>query len=152
MPVCPEAHIINRGALPRQFILELLDSLQGVLFPLSDKKSRKLLRSLVATLDLDPDILRFDFASNRNNGEETIPYYYLTGRLSDLQNELESPRPQGWFERQMERKSGARYMMMATIIGLGFAIFLGMASLVVSSYQTWLTYQAWQHPVPSGNG
>lgn len=51
----------------------------------------------------------------------------------------------------MERKSGARYMMMATLIGVVFAVLLGMVSLAVSSYQTWIAYQAWQHPIAPAN-
>ncbi|KAL4727170.1 hypothetical protein ACLX1H_006071 [Fusarium chlamydosporum] len=37
---------LKRGVLPRQLVLEVLDSLQGTLFPLCDPKSKKLLRSL----------------------------------------------------------------------------------------------------------
>ncbi|KAK3356635.1 hypothetical protein B0T25DRAFT_537103 [Lasiosphaeria hispida] len=74
--------------LPRQLLLEVLDSLQGILFPLSDPKSRKLLQSLVATCSLDPDILHFEFSSIRRQGEESIHYVYLADRLSELYNEL----------------------------------------------------------------
>ncbi|KAH6871889.1 hypothetical protein B0T10DRAFT_466393 [Thelonectria olida] len=74
-----------------------------------------------------------EFASDCNNGEENTPYSYLTYRPADLQSELENPWPRGWFERQMERKSGARDVMMATLIGIGFAVMLGMESLAVSS-------------------
>lgn len=128
-------------------MLEVLDSIQGVIFPLSEPKSKRLLKSLIHPLSLDPDIVNFEFSSIRKAGEENIPYMYLADRLSDLYNEARNPRPRGWLERQVERKSGARYMMMATLIGVTFAVLLGIASLVVSVYQTWITYQAWQHPV-----
>jgi len=42
-------------------------------------------------------------------------------------------------------------MIMATLVGVIFAVVLGMASLAVSSYQTWIAYQAWQHPVAPAN-
>lgn len=42
--------------------------------------------------------------------------------------------------------------MMATVAGVAFAVLLGMASLAVSSYQAWLAYQQWQHPVVPGSG
>ncbi len=135
------------GALPRQLILEILDSVQDILFPLSEPKSKRLLRALVNTCSMDPDITNFEYSSIRKMGEEKISYVYLVDRLSDLINELQNPRPRGWLERQMERKSGARYMMMATLIGVVFAVILGILSLAVSSYQTWIAYQAWQHPV-----
>ena len=51
-------------------------------------------------------------------------------RIADLYDELTNPTPRG-FEKWFERKSGVRYVMMATIAGVLFAIFLGMASLVL---------------------
>jgi hypothetical protein len=106
---------------------------------------------LVHSCSLDPDILHFEFSSIRKVGEENIPYVFLANRLSELYNELQNPRPRGWLERHMERKSGARYMIMATLIGVLFAVLLGIVSLAVSSYQTWIAYQAWQHPVAPPN-
>jgi hypothetical protein len=66
-----------------------------------------------------------------------------------LYEELENPKPQGWIEWWLERKSRARHVMMATIVGILFAIFLGLASLSVGIYQAWVGYQQWQHPVSS---
>jgi hypothetical protein len=118
-----------------------------VLFPIGDRKSKKLLQSLVATSDFDPDILRVEVSSIRRAGEETIPYVYLAERLTDLYDELQSTRPRSRFEQILERKSGARYVMLATLIGVMFAVLLGILSLGVSSYQTYIAYQAWKHPV-----
>lgn len=117
------------------------------MFPLADPKSKKLLQWLVSTCSFDPDVLNFEFSSIRRVGEENIPYVYLADRLSDLYAELRNPRPRGWFEQEIERKSSARHMMMATLVGVIFAVLLGMASLAVSSYQAWIAYQAWQHPI-----
>ncbi|KAF5619019.1 hypothetical protein F52700_11879 [Fusarium sp. NRRL 52700] len=138
---------IKRGVLPRQLVLEVLDSLQGTLFPLSDPRSKKLLRSLISKCSFDPDILNFEVSTVRRVGEESVPYVYLADRLADLYNELQTPRPRGWLQQSMQRKSGARHVMMATLIGVIFAVLLGIASLAVSSYQTWIAYQAWKHPV-----
>ncbi|PVH92428.1 hypothetical protein DM02DRAFT_699980 [Periconia macrospinosa] len=138
---------IKAGALPRQLALEVLDSLQMVLFPLSDPQSKQLLQSLVSNGLFDRDILHFEFTSIRRVGEESVSYVYFADRLSELYNELHNPRPRGWLDRQMERKSSARHMMMATLFGVLFAIFLGILSLIVTSYQTWIAYQAWQHPL-----
>ncbi|KAG8675807.1 hypothetical protein FPOAC2_01885 [Fusarium poae] len=138
---------LKKGVLPRQLVLEILDSLQGTLFPLSDPKSKKLARSLIKNCSFDPDILNFEFSSVRRVGEESVPYIYLADRLADLYNELETPQPRSWLQRSMQRKSGARHVMMATLIGVAIAIILGIVSLAVSSYQTWIAYQAWKHPV-----
>lgn len=143
---------LRSGVVPRQLALEVLESLQTILFPLSDPKSEQYLAALVTSLALDPDVMRFESAAIRRPGEEEgFSYVYFAERLAELHAELQSPRPRGWLERQVERKSGARYMMLATLVGVVFAVVLGMASLALSSYQTWIAYQAWQHPVsPSG--
>ncbi|KAF5973231.1 hypothetical protein FCOIX_8871 [Fusarium coicis] len=138
---------LKRGVLPRQLVLEVLDSLQGTLFPLSDPRSKKLLRSLISKCSFDPDILNFEVSSVRRVGEESVPYVYLADRLADLYNELQTPRPRGWLQKSMQRKSGARHVMMATLIGVMFAVLLGIAPLAVSSYQAWIAYQAWKHPI-----
>ncbi|KIN03193.1 hypothetical protein OIDMADRAFT_52989 [Oidiodendron maius Zn] len=137
---------LKLGALPRQLALETLDSIQKILFPLADPKSRALLRSLTCTSSFDPDSLRFESASIRNGDEKDIRYHYLGARLADLYEELENPTPRG-MEKWFQRKSGARYVMMATFIGVVIAILFGMAGLALSIYQSWLTYQQWQHPI-----
>jgi hypothetical protein len=135
------------GALPRQLALEVLDSVQKILFPLSDHKSSALLLSLTSTSFFDPDSLRFESASIRNNEEKDIAYLYLGTRLADLYEELKNPKPRGLFEKWLERRSGARYVMLATLVGVVIAILLGVASIAVGAYQAWVGYQAWQHPV-----
>jgi hypothetical protein len=132
--------------LRRQFALEILDSLQKILFPVTDKKSFAILDSLTTTQDFDPDCLRFESASLRTDDEKDISYQYFGPRLAALYEELENPTPRG-FEGWFQRKSGARYVMMATLVGVVIAIILGVASLAVSGYQAWLGYQQWQHPI-----
>lgn len=85
--------------------------------------------------------------SIRKRDEKDIAYHYFGARLVDLYEELENPKPRGFIEEWLERKSGARYIMMATLIGVIFAVLLGIASLAVSGYQAWIGYQQWQHPI-----
>ena len=142
--------LLISGALPRQLVLECLDSIQNVLFPLLDPKSRSLLESLTSTSSFDPDCLRWDFVSIRNEDEKDITYKYLGTRLANLYQELEDPTPSGWIETWFERKKGGRYVLMATLVGVLVAVFLGFAGLALQGYQAWLTYQQWQHPVVPG--
>ena len=138
--------------MPRALALETLASLQTILFPLTEAKSKALLLSLTSTTNqnFDTDVLRYDSSTIRNTFQvEPIPYHYFGSRLGDLYEELANPTPRG-LERWFERKSGARYVMMATIAGVLFAIFLGIASLALGAYQAWVGYQQWQHPVQVG--
>ncbi|KAL9632564.1 MAG: hypothetical protein Q9164_005244 [Protoblastenia rupestris] len=140
---------LKLGALPRQLMLETLDSIQKILFPLTDPKSKSLLLSLTATSSFDPDCLRFESTSIRNDDEREISYHYFGARLMELYAELENPTPRGWVEKWFERKSGARYVMMATLLGVIAAVVLGVVGVAVSAFQAWVTYQQWQHPVSS---
>lgn len=68
----------------------------------------------------------------------------------DLYDEVGNPSPRGFMEKWFERKSGARYVMMATFIGVVIAVILGILSLAVGIFQSWVAYQAWKHPVSTG--
>ncbi|KAI3324286.1 hypothetical protein HD806DRAFT_494619 [Xylariaceae sp. AK1471] len=135
--------------LPRQLLLETLDSTQQILFPLHDAKSKRLLSSLIMNkkYKFDADTGKFEFGAIRSAGEETISYMYLADRLDELYQAMQNPRPRSWLDKQLQRRSGARYMMLATLVGVVLAVLLGMAALALSAFQTWIAYQAWKHPV-----
>lgn len=106
-----------------------------------------MLRSLVSKQNLDPDCLRFETLMTRSDDENDIKYQYWASRLMDLYDEIENPKPRGLLEQWMERKSGARYVMMATLAGVMIAVVLGLLGLAVSIFQAWVGYQQWKHPV-----
>lgn len=139
-----------RGSLPRQLLLETLDSIQKVLFPIfdvNDTKAEKLLRSLVSTVGFDRDSLRYESSSIRRTDEKTVSYFYWGARLADLYQEMEDPTPRGLVDTWLDRRSGNRYLMLATLIGVIFAVIIGLASLGVGAFEAYVGYQQWQHPV-----
>ncbi len=95
----------------------------------------------------DPDLLRADSRQYRRPDEKTVDFRYWGDRLDELFEQMETPLPSGYFERWMERRSGARYVMMATLGGVVIAVLLGALSLAVSIFQAWVGYQQWRHPV-----
>lgn len=116
--------------------LEVLDSYPEDLIPsLGSKISRPSAVAHHQLLALTLIALRFESTSIRNADEKDIAYHYLSTRLADLYEEIENPTPRGLFEKWLERRSGTRYVMLATLAGVVIAIFLGMAGLVVSAYQ-----------------
>jgi hypothetical protein len=60
----------------------------------------------------------------------------------DLYNEIENPRPRSFLETWLERRSKARHVMLATLVGVIIAIFLGLYGLIVGMFQAWVSYQA----------
>lgn len=65
----------------------------------------------------------------------------------DLYEEILNPKPRSTLEKWAERRSGARHVMIATLVGVVIAIILGLLALIVSVFQAWIAYQAWKHPV-----
>ncbi|RYP82363.1 hypothetical protein DL769_001688 [Monosporascus sp. CRB-8-3] len=104
---------------------------------------------LVSKESFDSDCIHYDFAAY---GEDNICYSYFGSRLMELYEEVKNPTPRGFVEKWFERKSGARYAMMATLVGVLIAVILGMLSLAVGIFQAWVAYEAWKHPVASGVG
>jgi len=137
----------KKGALPRQLALEVLDSIQKLVFPLTDPKSVAILRALTVKCSFDPDCLRFDSTAIRHPDEKDVQYLYFGARLITLMEELENPTPRGGVQIWFQRRSGVRYVAMVAIVSLIIAVILGMASLGVGSYVAWVAYQAWKHPV-----
>ncbi|TGO63691.1 hypothetical protein BCON_0011g00310 [Botryotinia convoluta] len=115
--VSRQSSALMEGVLPRALALEVLDSIQKILFPLADVKTKELLLSLTSpsTCNFDPDMLR-------------------------------------GFEKWFERKSSPRFVMMATIAGVMFAVFLGLLSLALGGFQAYVGYMAWKHPVQMSSG
>ncbi|KAI1414438.1 hypothetical protein F5Y13DRAFT_158548 [Hypoxylon sp. FL1857] len=132
--------------IPRQLAMETLNTLKYVLFP-AEAESQTILRSLVARDDFDPDNCRVDTSSWLPLEGEPNSYEYWGARLMRLYDELENPTPRGVLESWLERRSGARYVMLVTLVGVLIAILPGIFSLAVSVFQAWISWQQWQHPI-----
>ncbi|EXK78339.1 hypothetical protein FOQG_16972 [Fusarium oxysporum f. sp. raphani 54005] len=135
-----------KSYMSRRIAMEILDSIQKTLFP-STADATILLRSLISKHNLDADCLRFEPSAYQVAGETSSGYRYLEQRLVELYEELDNPTPRGYLEKWLERKSGARYVMMVTLAGVAIAIMLGALALAVSIFQAWVGWQQWKHPV-----
>jgi hypothetical protein len=102
----------------------------------------------------DPDCIRYDAAAyhQASGGEDDFTYTYFGSRLLDLYEKLEDPSPRGLVERWLQRKSGARYVMLATLVGVCIDVILGMLGLGWGIFQAWVAYEAWKHPVGAAEG
>ncbi|PSN71043.1 hypothetical protein BS50DRAFT_570448 [Corynespora cassiicola Philippines] len=132
--------------LPRLLVLEAMDTIHKILFP-PGRESHALLSLLVSRHKFDEDCLRYESARYRDEGEVASSYPYFGARLAELYDELQTPTPRGKLHTWLERKSGSRYVMMVTMVGVLIAIVIGLLSLGVSGFQAWVTYQQWKHPI-----
>ncbi|KAI5917054.1 hypothetical protein F4810DRAFT_705211 [Camillea tinctor] len=138
----PSTH--QQANLPDELLLETLYTLKHILFPI-DPESQSILRFLVRKEKFDPDICRVDTLWQPQERVSMV-YEHWGTRLLDLYDELENPTPRGFLETWIERRSGARYVMMATVAGVIIAVLLGGFSLAVSIFQAWISWQQWKHP------
>lgn len=65
----------------------------------------------------------------------------------DLFEELQDHSPRGMLAIWFHRKSGARYVMVATFVSVSTATILGILSLAVGIFQAWIGYEAWKQAV-----
>lgn len=138
---------LSVGTIPSALVLETLVTTKEILFS-NDAHSHAMLQNLVSKKGFDPDILRIvDSPEYVVAVRKPINYVYWGTRLMELHDELENPTPRGFMATWLERKSGARYMMLATIAGLAFAILLGIVGVGLSAFQAWIGWQQWKHPV-----
>lgn len=79
------------------------------------------------------------------DGDEGM-YPIFGHRLMTLYTELEDPTPRGILDVWLEKRSKSRHVMLVTLAGVTVAIILGVLSLSVSVFQTWISWQEWKHP------
>jgi hypothetical protein len=132
--------------LPREVMLEVLDTIHVVLFP-PDLGSHKLLEHLVSKSSWDKGLLSNMSTPYRKDSDPEISYSYFGDRLEELHQELQAPTAHGWLQRRLQRRSET-YMLMATMYGVIIAVTLGFFSLVVAIFQAWV---AWQQLKQSSN-
>lgn len=134
-----------RAHLPRALILELLDTIHEVLFPIS-KDSHDLRTSLVERHNFDKGLITYISKQYRSPDDPDISYTYFADRLEALNDELQQPAPHGRMQRWLTRRTNT-YMLMATMIGVFVAVVLGFLGLLVSTFQAYVAYQQWKHPL-----
>ncbi|EPS39910.1 hypothetical protein H072_6227 [Dactylellina haptotyla CBS 200.50] len=140
------AEALGLGVLPRQLALEVLDSLQKIIFPLSDPSAVSLLQSLVNDKDFDQDCLRFEASAIREPHEINTRYLYFGARLADIHDEMENPTPRGFISRWAKRK-GAGHANVAAIFAVVLALLFGLITLGLGGFQAWVSWQQWKHPI-----
>jgi hypothetical protein len=132
--------------VPRRLVLEVLHTIHNILFP-SDQDSQAFLSFLVMKRGFDQDLTNYESARYQRTDDPEPSYHYFGARLAELYDELQNPTPRTRLESWFERKSGARYMLMATMIGVFIAVILGILGLGISGFQAYVSYQQWKHPV-----
>ena len=130
----------SRYLVPRLLALEVLDTLYCILF--KDDRSE----ALVSRYEFDLDLLQYDVSRYRRKDDPEVDHTYFGIRLKEIYDEMQHPAPRHDWENWFQKYSAQRYMLMATMIGVFIAVFIGILGLGISGFQAYVSYQQWKHP------
>ncbi|KAL2787667.1 hypothetical protein BJX66DRAFT_327670 [Aspergillus keveii] len=139
---------LGLGTLPPQLLLETLHSIQFILFPISNDKTRKsirLLQRLVTKDGFDPNA-RLDEGWIRDGVAANFRYKYWNQRLEILYQLAKNPPPRNGFISWIERHTTERNALTVAIIGLFLSAFFGLLTCLIGGAQLAVAIMAWKDP------
>ncbi|KAI8940884.1 hypothetical protein NX059_002144 [Plenodomus lindquistii] len=89
----------------------------------------------------------YEHARYKRDGDAGVDYSYFGVQMAAIHEEIQNPTPHPDWDSWLQKYSGQRYMLMATMIGVFIAVTLGVLSLGVSAFQAWISWQQWKHPI-----
>ncbi len=124
----------------RQLTLEVIDSIQKILFPI-EPSSEPLLNSLGVSHGFDPDCFRLvELTTRRQQDENDISNQFFGGWLMVLAHGIVHPALRTFVKEWLDRKRGATYVMWATsTAGVGDSLRLEFSCLAVGFFTGWVT-------------
>ncbi|CAE7010243.1 hypothetical protein PTNB73_00482 [Pyrenophora teres f. teres] len=122
------ADSLRKGTLPPQLLLEIMNSIQYLLFPLEDR-SFELARKFIDKYDFDPELGNFQAYTHGVSGN--FEYKYLAGRVATLLEVANSPMPAtSRFTVWVEENTSERNALTVAILGLFLSVLLGFLGLI----------------------
>ncbi|KAI4641699.1 hypothetical protein J4E93_007797 [Alternaria ventricosa] len=121
---------LEKGTLPPQLLLEVLDSIQFLLFP-NDGRSFKSLEKFTEKYGFDPKATYFE--RHIRTLPDDFEYKYLGDRLATLLRIVNHPPPANSIVAWFERHTSERNALTVAILGLFLTALLGFLSLLVGT-------------------
>jgi hypothetical protein len=115
-----------RGTLPPQLLLEILDSIQYLLFP-GDEKASPSLEKFIEKYGFDPNAIHLDHIRVL---AENPKYEYLGDRLRTLLHLADNPPPENRIVAWFERHTSERNALTVAILGLFLTALFGFLSMI----------------------
>ncbi|GIJ90060.1 hypothetical protein Asppvi_009009 [Aspergillus pseudoviridinutans] len=146
----PTSESIRLGCYRPRFLWETLKTMQ-LLFPPGDwnwlKSKKENYKQLRCHFE---DWHGKDVNLRALTGAQLLRTYpYWAVRLEILYQEAEDPTPVSCLGRWAERRKAAWHSYLVAFWAIVIAVFFGLAATALSAVQTWITYQAWKHPINS---
>ena len=113
---------LHRGTLPPQLLLEVLDSIQYLLFP-NDPRSYKSLEKFINKYDFDPKAMYYE--DHIRALPESLEYKYLGDRLATLLRIRNDPPAANGIIAWVARHTSERNALILAILGLFLTALFG---------------------------
>ncbi|KAF2420308.1 hypothetical protein EJ08DRAFT_550934, partial [Tothia fuscella] len=144
---CKIKESLKIGTLPPQLLIETLHSLQSIIFPSTDGRSRLLLEQLIRRKLFDSECAEYDGYRRFRGLPEDFTYKYWGDRIVKLNEVMARRVPRNKFSRWLYWQTSDGNALMIALLALLITIVLGVLSLGVACFQTWIAWQAWRSPV-----
>ncbi len=138
------------GCLPPRLLAETLHSLQSILFHFDDHRSSRILERLISKGEFDEDCAQPEGYKMFDETDE-FDYLYWGERLATLQEYMQRRPARNNFERWMKWQTSESNAFAIALAALIISIVVGVLSLGLAGFQTWIAWKAWKEPVSSGD-
>lgn len=139
---------LPRGTLPPQILVETLHSLQSILFWWNDNRSARILDRLIKQpKGFDEDSQYWDGLVIFHELPGDFKYQYWGERLAALHSFIMQKPPRNRLERWFEKQSTEGNALFIALIALLISIVIGIISIGLAAFQTWIAWMAWKYPV-----
>ncbi|CAG9993863.1 unnamed protein product [Clonostachys byssicola] len=136
---------LERGSPPVQLLYETIHSLQQLLFRRHDNKSKAILKELINEEGFDSECEVYD--GYRPLDGDDFTYTYWGERMRKLEAALANPPPRNKLEAWLQSQTSERNALFIALVALFISIFVGLLSLGLAGFQTWIAWMAWKYPV-----
>ncbi|KAJ4266089.1 hypothetical protein NW762_004064 [Fusarium torreyae] len=138
---------LRHGTHPPQLLVETLHSLQAILFPSLNKKSGKVLNTLVRKEGFDAECAQYEGYKIFPEPPQDFNYLYWGKRIARLHEIAKSRPPRNKFEKWFQQWTTERNAFLIALLALFISIFVGVLSIILGCVQVWIAWMAWKHPV-----
>ncbi|KAK0673178.1 hypothetical protein QBC41DRAFT_343236 [Cercophora samala] len=141
------ANALSRGMLCPRLLAETLHSLQSILFSHDDDRSMDLLKKkLIKKKGFDRSCALLEGYLPFNDDPDDFVYAYWGDRLTILHDLVRDRPPRTKFEKWIKWQTTERNFFLVAGLALIISAVVGVLSLVLAIFQSFIAWQAWKHP------
>lgn len=133
-------------------MFETLHSIHAILFHFDDDRSSRILERLIAKGGFDEDMGQpegYGAFDEDASATDSLRYQFWGRRLADLHKFVLSRPPRNRLERWIKWQTSESNAFMVALAALVISVAVGILSLGLAAFQTWVAWKAWKEPVSS---